>query len=206
MEQAEKEALKQLDCVAFRKLWPYFTGEDLNLFDNGYIGFHPAGSDEIVDEIINTTDRLAPYIEKYWSDVAIDYHYHSERGCYFLSSIFCLANPSWEVVQGEFDFSNKEKHYFHSWLKKGTIVYDPAMRVVTLESLHQEFFIPKYHYTKEELIALFKRTGVFTYYEEDLKEGCVNPLGQLYYDTEEAEQMATQKIEQLESFLNGKIK
>lgn len=156
MEQAEKEALKQLDCVALRKLWPYFTEEDLQLFDNGYIGFHPAVKDAIVDEIIDTTELLVPYLEEYWSDVAVDYHNHSERGCYFLSSIFCLVNASWEVVQGEYDFQNKEKHYFHSWLKKGNIVYDPAMRAVTLEKRHQEFFIPKYRYTKEELIILFK--------------------------------------------------
>ena len=207
MDTLEKRNLKQLDRVAIRKLWPYFTKEDLSLYDNGYIGFHPEITDEIIEEITSLTETLDGFMQQYYQTAQIDYHHQSERGCHILSSIFCLSNPSWQLVQGTFDFEDKSNHYYHSWLKKGNIVFDPAMRVVTLESLYEEFFISKYTYTKEELIPLFEQTGMFTYYEEDLKNGCVNPIGQMfYYNTENAKKAAHEILEQLNQFLQTKIK
>ncbi len=48
---------------------------------------------------------------------------------------------------------------------------------------------------------------MFTYYEEDLKDGCVNPIGQMfYYRTENAKQAASEIIEKLDQFLQSKIK
>lgn len=143
MNELEKRSLKQLDRVAVRKLWPYFTKEDLTLYDNGYIGFHPEITDEIVEEITSLTETLDEFMQQYYQTAQIDFPHQSERGCHILSSIFCLANPSWQIVQGVFDFEDKTNFYPHSWLRKDGIVFDPAMRAVTLESLHEEFFIPK---------------------------------------------------------------
>lgn len=207
MNELEKKNLKQLDRVAVRKLWPYFTKEDLSLYDNGYIGFHPDISDEMVEEIASQTETLDDFLQQYYQSVQIDFHYNSEGGCYLLSSIFALANPSWQLVQGTFDFQDKTNVYYHSWLKKDGIIFDPAMRVVTLESLYEEFFISKYVYSKEQLIPLFEQTGRFTYYEEDLKNGCVNPIGKkFYYNTEKARKAACEILDQLHQFLQTKSK
>ncbi len=207
MDALEKRNLKQLDRVAVRKLWPYFTKEDLSLYDNGYIGFHPDVTDEIVEEIVSQTEILDDFMQQYYQSLQIDYHHNSERGCHILSSIFCLVNPSWQLVQGTFDFEDKSNHYYHSWLKKEGIIFDPAMRVVTLESLYKEFFISKYTYFKEKLTSLFEQTGMFTYYEEDLKNGCVNPIGQMfYYNTENAKKAAHEILDQLNQILQTKIK
>lgn len=207
MNALEKRNLKQLDRVAVRKLWTYFTKEDLALYDNGYIGFHPDISDEIVEEITSLSEILDGFMDQYYQTAQIDFHQQSERGCHILSSIFCLSNPSWQLVQGIYDFEDKNNFYPHSWLKKDGLVFDPAMRVVTLEELHKEFFIPKYSYQKDQLISLFQQTGMFTYYEEDLKNGCVNPIGQMfYYNTENAKKAACEILEQLNQFLQNKIK
>ncbi len=156
MDFSEKQKLKQLNRVAVRKLWPYFTKEDISLYDNGYIGFHPDITDEIVDEITSKIELLDEYMHQYYQTAQLDFHHQSERGCHILSSVFCLANPSWKLVQGVFDFEDKNQVYYHSWVKKENIVFDPAMRVVTTESLYEEFFLPKYCYQKEELIALLE--------------------------------------------------
>lgn len=139
--------------------------------------------DKIIDEIIDTAERLDDYLKESW-DGKFDFHYHSQGGYYFLSSIFYLTNSNWYLVQGEFDFENKENHYYHSWIQKENIIFGPTMRVVTLDLLYSEFFLSKYYYQKEEIKPLLKRTGVFTYYEEDLIRGCISPSGKLvYYDT-----------------------
>ncbi len=207
MDLSEKQKLKQLDRVAVRKLWPYFTKDDIALYDNGYIGFHPDVSDEIVDEIVSNVELLDEFMHQYYQTVKLDFHHQSERGCYILSSIFCLANPSWHLIQGVFDFEDKNQVYYHSWLKKGHIIFDCAMRVVTIDSLYEEFFLSKYCYQKEQLIALLEQTGMFTYYEEDLKNGCVNPIGQMfYYRTEKAKQTGSEIVQKLETFLQDKTK
>lgn len=207
MDIEEKKKLKQLDRVAIRKLRTYFTSEPDELFENGYIGFHPSIDDNIVNDIINLTDNLDLFLHLNFKEANIDYHYNSESGCYILSSIFCLSNSNWNLIQGDFDFESKENHFYHSWLEKDGIIFDPAMKVVTLKSMYEEFFIPKYKYKQEELKELFKRTGMFTYYEEDLKGGCINPLAQMvYYDTEEALNSANNILNSLDIFLKQKSK
>lgn len=207
MNIEEKKKLKQLDRVAIRKLRAYFTGEPDELFENGYIGFHPSIDDNIVNDIISLTDNLDLFLHLNFKETNIDYHYNSESGCYILSSVFCLSNSNWNLIQGDFDFEIKENHFYHSWLEKDGIIFDPAMKVVTLKSMYEEFFIPKYKYKQEELKELFKRTGMFTYYEKDLKDGCINSLAQMvYYDTEEALNSANNILNSLDVFLKQKSK
>lgn len=140
MDIQEKTLVKQTNKVIFKKLWPYFTKEEIELYDNDYIGFHPMIPDKTINEIIDMTERLDNYLKVSW-DGKFDFHYHSQGGCYFLSSIFCLSNSNWYLIQGEFVFENKENHYYHSWIQKENIIFDPAMRVVTLDSLYSEFFL-----------------------------------------------------------------
>lgn len=207
MTDKEKEEIKKLNRVAFKKLRNYFTEEPDELFENGYIGFHPNVKDDIIEEIVELTSNLDEYVKENFSHANLDYHHNSESGCYFLSTIFCLSNSSWNIVQGIFDFKDQDKKYYHSWLEKEEIIYDPAMRVVTIKTLYEEFFIEKYKYNKEQLKELFKRTAMFTYYEEDLKYGNVNPMGKMfYYDTEKCLNDATEILNKLDNFLNQKNK
>ena len=205
MTNEEKKKIKQFDRVDIKTLRKYFTGEPDELFENGYIGFHQEISDDIAEEVIDLTDYLDGFLHEKFKEANMDYHFNSEKGCFALSSIFCLANETWNIVQGTFDFEYRKEPFYHSWLEKDGIVYDPAMKVVTRKEMYEEFFIPKYKYNQEGLKVLFKRTGVFTYYEEDLKYGVGNPLFQMvYYDTPRALNDATNTLNELDNFLNQK--
>lgn len=207
MDIQEKLRIKQSEYLEVGALRHYFTKQSLKIFENGDIGFHSNIDSSFKNEVTETIETLDPFITSHFSTANIDYHLHSERGCHFLASMFSFVNPSWKLIQGVFDFEMKDNFYPHSWLEKDGVVYDPAMRVVTKKELYEEFFIPKYSYEKEEWITLFQRTGMFTYYEEDLKEGNVNPIGKaFYYDTIPARQAADQTLEQLRQFLHQNMK
>ena len=79
------------------------------------------------------------------------------------------------------------------------------MKIATLESMYEQYFIAKYQYQQEELKELFKRTGSFTYYEEDLNSGVISPLAKLIlYDTEDARQSAEKMMHNLDCYLTQK--
>lgn len=199
--------LGNLDFQNFWELKKYFSGENSIFLTDDNIGFHESISNDVIDNITNITNQLDSFIYDFFHNHDFDYHENSQNGCYILSSLFCLSDSSWNLVQGEYKFQNKKHPFYHSWLEKEEIVYDPAMRVVTPKRLYENYFNSKYHYEKEELIKLLKRTATFTYYEEDLQRGCINPLGQLfYYDTKNAELAANKILNSLDIYFHQKTK
>ena len=110
-----------------------------------------------------------------------------------------MANTDCYLNQGIFRYS--EKPFYHSWVEFDDYIYDPAFNFVTLKSLYYEYFLCKYRYNRNELINLYRRTGGFTYYEEDLEMGIINPEGNKNYDTDEARQRADRSLKKLYNFL-----
>ncbi len=199
------EEIKKQKVVNYKEIRKILTGEEESLFECGYIGFHPNISDHIVDEVLDLTEILDPFILKYYKEIQGNYHYNSQSLCYFLSSLFCLANSSWKLIQGEFDFIDQERKYYHSWIQKEGITYDPVLKTVTSQGMYKQFFIAKYHYNQEQVKELFQRTGMFTYYEEDLNRGVISPFAKMwYYDTPQAKMSAEKALNQLNSYLKEK--
>lgn len=199
------EEMKSYSIIPKNQIRFYLTGKTKEVFDHGYIGFHSDINEDVIDEICDLTQKLEEFTKKYFEEQP-DYHFHSEKFCHLLSSIFCFSNSNWNLVQGIFDFKNEKKPYYHSWLESEEIIFDPAMNIVTLKSLYEQFFIEKYKYNQQQVIDLFKRTATFTYYEEDLENGVLNPMGRIFYDTKEVEEIAINFLSELNKFLNQKKK
>lgn len=203
----EDNNLERLNYEKFYQLREYFLGKNKFFFEEDDIGFHEIISDDTIENIMDLTEQLDSFMYDYFQNHNFDYHKNSSCGCHILSSLFCLSDPSWNLIQGEYKFQKKSNPFYHSWLEKDGIVYDPAMKVITAKELYEQYFFSKYCYNKEELITLLKRTGTFTYYEEDLEKGCVNPLGKLYYyDTKMAELSAIKSLDSLENYFHQKKK
>ena len=121
--------------------------------------------------------------------------------------IICFLDDTWKLVQGKFDFTDKENKFYHSWLEKDEYIYDPALNVITLKQLYKNLFVQKYIYNKEQTIELFKRKATFTCYEEDLKNGLLNQMGFFFlYDTDKSKNIATKTIDEFDLFCSEKIK
>ncbi len=198
---------EQLNFENFSQLREYFLGKNKIFFKEDDIGFHEIISKNMIENIMNLTEQLDLFMYDFFQNHNFDYHKNSKCGCHILSSLFCLSDPSWNLIQGEYKFQKKNDSLYHSWLEKDGIVYDPAMKLVTSKELYDQYFFSKYCYNKEELIILLKRTGTFTYYEEDIERGCVNPLGKLlYYDTKIAESATNNILDSLENYFHQKTK
>lgn len=179
----------------------FLSGEAEEIFESGYIGIHKSVPDKISDEILDLLPTLEDYIIKNWPGLNMDYHYNAEKGCYFLSTIFALAT-SWELVQGYSYYKNKDKIFYHSWVEKDGIVFDPAMRIVTTKERYTLFFDGKHRHNKQEVEELFGRTGTFTYYQEDLENGTINPLLHFgFYETDKAKEIANDVLGNLKTFI-----
>lgn len=199
------QEIRSYSIVLRTELQTYLTLNE-GAFTNGQIGFHPLIKDEITVEIEDLVGVLEEFLENKYEE-KMDYHLNSKKYCHALSSMFVLASEGWKLVQGMFRFENSNRQFYHSWVEKNDIIFDPAMNLVTLKSLYEQFFTKVYEYNKEELINLFKRTSIFTYYEEDLERGLLNPLGyQFLYDTNNAYVIATNFLTDLNQFLEQKSK
>lgn len=192
--------VKEFDSDIANRLRWYLTKGAVE-FKDGIIGFHPDIDEKITIRILNNVDILEGVIATY-PDMDVNYHSKSSQECYFLSSLFCFMDSKCYLNQGIFKFSDKP--YYHSWIEIGDYIYDPAFNFVTLKSLYYEYFLCKYRYTRDELINLYRRVGGFTYYEEDLEYGIINPKGNIEYDTDEALDRANKSLKKLRNFLNQK--
>lgn len=209
----KNELLKELekrgvDIQSTPTLRSFLTQTDDIYMEQGYIGFlpDPKVTSDITDEVLDMSSKLDDYIHENWEDVGIDFHHYSEKGCYFLSTLFTLSTD-WTLVQGIFTLPEKDHVYYHSWVEKDGVVYDPAFKVVTTKEKYQLFFDEKHRHTKEDTKNLYRRTAMFTYYVEDLEAGIVSPLAYAtLYDTEEASKQAEKVLTKLEQFLDTKQK
>lgn len=156
----------------------------------------------IKKEVIDIVNVLQEYVTSKYSKEEIDYYNHSERGCYLLSTLFALVTD-WTLVQGEMNFKEEKNTYYHSWLEKDNVVYDPSLRIITSKDRYNLFFLEEDSYTKEELKDYIKKTGTFTYYRKDLQNGCVFPAAYLFvYDTQEALEIGERVILDVTQFVD----
>lgn len=191
---------KKIDLSKYKTLRSFLTKQDDEIFENGYIGFLNTVPEYITDTIIDETSILDQFIKEKYQNLGFDYHYNSNGACYFLSSIFALSTD-FELVQGEFIFRKNSKITYHSWLEKDGFVYDPAFKVVTTKEKYTTFFKETHRHNKMELKKLLQRTGTFTYYIEDLKNGLISPyLKLVLYDTENAKIIGNKIISELDEY------
>lgn len=115
---------------------------------------HPDVPKKLVDDILIKAKELTKGMGKSFS-----FGFDSFRNCFGLSIVFNLYDESFKLVQGYYNFPYKNEIYRHSWLEKDGIVYDPAMRIITLSNLYYQFFTPKDVYSKEEIIDILHRIG-----------------------------------------------
>lgn len=179
----------------------FLTEENDEAFKSGDI-IPLAGIDVFLKkEVYTMVEILQEYVTTSWTNVNLDYRFKSEKGCYFLSTLFALTSD-WTLVQGQMKFENKENAYYHSWLEKENVIYDPALRVITSKDKYDIFFKAEQKHNKEEVKQLLKRTGAFTYYIKDLEEGIIFPIAYLaIYDTEKAFLEGDRIIYELENFI-----
>lgn len=205
MERIEelKKIIKNndIDINKFSTLRSFLVNCSDDMFESGYIIALEGINEDLENEIYETTEKLQQYIEEEWEKVNLDYHFKSERGCYFLSTVFSLASD-WSLTQGKMRFEEKENDYYHSWLEKDNVVFDPALRVITTKDKYDIFFKEDEKYTKEEVQELLKRTGTFTNYKVDLEEGIIFPIAYFaLYDTERAREEGERIISSIDMFL-----
>lgn len=198
--------IRSYPVVLRKQIQTYLTLNQEEVFKNGEIGCHPSVALNIMSEIYDSLEILELFLKNHFEET-IDYHFHSEKYCHILSSIFVLSKENWKLIQGIFNFENSKKKFYHSWIEKDGIIFDPAMNLITLKPLYEKFFIKKYEYSKDEVIELFKRTSIFTYFKEDLENGILNPLGYAFlYDTPLAHSSATKFLTEFNHFLEQKTK
>jgi len=197
MENLREKLGKNITAETYFTLKSFLTEQGEGIFDKNTIVSLKDITPLIEGEVNEIVDILERYINNKYKDMGYNFRGNSMRGCYFLSTLFALTSD-WELVQGQMRLEGDDKLY-HSWLRKGDIIYDPAFKLITRKSKYDLLFKQEEVYTKEELKNLFKRTATFTYYKKDLEDGSIMPEAYLMlYDTEQAKEIGEEVIQDLE--------
>ena len=110
-------------------------------------------------------------------NVYVDYHNGTIGNCYALSIMFNLCNGDFKLIQGGIPYQRHsfgmitEYFYQHSWLEKGDIVYDPALRIITPKNLYYIFVQKQDEYSKDDTENILRRIGFnLTHFRDFLSE------------------------------------
>ena len=140
------------------------------------IAVHPSIDDSILKTIEKDAKNIHDLMKQEY-DMYFDYHNNTLGNCYGLSIMLNLYNEDFKLVQGGIpyqnnDYNNETKHFYqHSWLEKGDIVYDPALRIITPKDLYYTFVQKQDKYSKEDTDNILRRIGFNLTHFRDFMNG-----------------------------------
>lgn len=136
------------------------------------IAIHPSIDASILGEIEKYSQLIYDaMLQEY--NMIFDYHNDTLGECYGLSIMFNLFDETFNLVQGGIPYKKGRFNYFyqHSWLEKENIIYDPALRLVTLKELYYIFVQKQDVYTTEETENILRRIGFNLTHFRDFMNG-----------------------------------
>lgn len=159
-----KELKEFIFADSFLRLRQVLTQKRISYLQSNKIAVHPS-IDESILEVIEKASKVIYELMMKEYNIRVDYYKGTIGNCYALSIMFNLYNGDFKLVQGGipyqrsyFSVANKN-FYQHSWLEKDDIVYDPALRIVTLKDLYYIFVQKQDEYSKEDTENILRRIG-----------------------------------------------
>ena len=128
------------------------------------IAVHPSVDLGILNEIEKVAYPVSQLMKQEY-DIYLNYYENTLGKCYGLSIMFNLFNGNFKLIQGGIPYKEEDFNiitdcfYQHSWLEKGDIIYDPALRVVTPKDLYYIFVQKQDEYSKEQTENMLRRIG-----------------------------------------------
>ncbi len=140
------------------------------------IAVHPSIDDSILEIIEKNAKNINSLMQQEYG-MSFNYFNGTLGNCYGLSILFNLFDGSFKLVQGGIPYQREDlgikRDYFyqHSWLEKGDIVYDPALKIVTPKDLYYTFVQKQDEYSKEETENILRRIGFNLTHFRDFMSG-----------------------------------
>lgn len=151
------------------------TGKRKSFLRGSVIAVHSSLDTSILESIDRTSKRVCKLMKREYN-IDMDYYRDTLNNCHGLSIMFNLFDGSFKLVQGGIPYQKEDgtvsnRFFQHSWLEKGDIVYDPALRVVTPKDLYYVFVQKQDEYTREETQDILKRIGFNLTHFRDFMSG-----------------------------------
>ena len=172
----DKKSIEEIknDCVYddFIRLSQVLSQKRKYYLQSNKIAIHPSIDASILGEIEKYSQLIYDaMLQEY--NMIFDYHNDTLGECYGLSIMFNLFDETFNLVQGNIPYKKGRFNYFyqHSWLEKENIIYDPALRLVTLKELYYIFVQKQDVYTTEETENILRRIGFNLTHFRDFMNG-----------------------------------
>lgn len=140
------------------------------------IAVHPSIDDNILEDIEKVAKKISAMMQQEYN-MHFDYYNGTLGNCYALSILFNLYDGNFKLVQGGIPYQRcsfniaTEYFYQHSWLEKGDIIYDPALRIIVPKDLYYIFVQKQVEYSKEETENVLRRIGFNLTHFNDFMNG-----------------------------------
>jgi len=174
-EKRIEDIKKSFRCDDFIELRQVLTRQRKKCLRGCSIAVHPSIDMSILETISRVAERVSKLMKQEYN-INMDYYRDTMNNCHGLSIMFNLFDGSFKLVQGgisykQYSYDNKERFWQHSWLEKGDIVYDPALRIVAPKELYYKFFQKQDEYSREETENMLKRIGFNLTHFRDFMSG-----------------------------------